>query len=98
MPLLSNLIVIFPIPPLKQPRPLLQRVLVPLAVGLLVLQAFLFIKQDVQMISDQTNRAQNNPALEFDRLAKAKLAHSMVNTCASTMTTACMCPTIRAGC
>ncbi|HNY83658.1 MAG TPA: hypothetical protein PKK82_02275 [Anaerolineaceae bacterium] len=74
MPLLSNLIVIFPIPPLKQPRPLLQRVLVPLAVGLLVLQAFLFIKQDVQMISDQTNRAQNNPALEFDRLAKAKLA------------------------
>lgn len=74
MVMLSNLVIVFPKPPLRQPRPLLQQFLIPIALLLVLLQSVLFVKQDIQLIADQTNRAENNPAIEFDRLAKAKLA------------------------
>ena len=74
MVMLSNLIVVFPKPPLRQPRPTLQRILIPVAIALIALQAFLFVKQDIRLIIDQTNRAATSQALVFNQLAKAKLA------------------------
>ena len=73
MVMLSNLVIIFPKPPFRQPRPLLQRILIPIALILVILQTSLFIKQDIGIIIEQTNRAETSQALEFNRLAKAKL-------------------------
>lgn len=73
MAMLSNLVVVFPKPPLRQARPVLQRVLFPIAIMLVLLQAFLFVKQDITLITDQTNRGTTSQALVFDQVAKARL-------------------------
>ncbi|MGB4594920.1 MAG: hypothetical protein WBI14_03345 [Anaerolineaceae bacterium] len=72
--MLSNLVIVFPKPPLRQNRPLLLRVLIPIALVLVLLQAVLFVKQDITLITEQTQRAETSEALGFDKLAKAKLA------------------------